>query len=86
MCKGNCRKGNYLCISKKAAGRTLVPLFIHRNRKGAAGKVQLAIPAAGNAAQAVSGFPGKVSASCLIGAAVLLQAAGAWVRCGRIKN
>ena len=51
-----------------------------------AGKVQLAIPAAGNAAQAVSGFPGKVSAACLIGAAVLLQAAGAWVRDGRIKN
>ena len=28
----------------------------------------------------------EISAACLIGAAVLLQAAGAWVRCGRIKN
>lgn len=45
-----------------------------------AGKVRLAIPAAGNAAQTVSSLPGKIAAACLIGAAVLLQAAGSWGR------
>lgn len=40
------------------------------------GKVRLSIPKAGGAAQMLASVQGKITAACLIGLAVLLQAAG----------